>query len=68
MKPHVWSLTHWISCPAALLACACAAEKVSKQSARSDPSSGLVISDVTVIGRSGEICCDGLIWTSLTRG
>lgn len=49
MKPHVWSLTHWISCPAALLACACVAQAVSKQSARSDPPSGLVISDVTVI-------------------
>jgi hypothetical protein len=49
MKPHVWSLTHWISCPAALLAYACVAQTVSKQSASSDPLSGLVISDVTVI-------------------
>ena len=49
MNPHVWSLTHWISCPVALLACACVAQTVSKQSASSDPSSGLVISDVTVI-------------------
>ena len=49
MKPHVWSLTHWISCSAALLACACVAQMASKQSASSDPPSGLVISDVTVI-------------------
>jgi imidazolonepropionase-like amidohydrolase len=49
MKPHVRSSTHWISCLAALLACACVAGTASKQSASSDARSGLVISDVTVI-------------------
>jgi imidazolonepropionase-like amidohydrolase len=49
MKPQCWSLTHWICCLAALLACACAARTASKQSAGGDPPSGLVISDVTVI-------------------
>src|SRR5262245_44359287 len=44
-----WSLTHWISCLAALLACACVARTASKEPAMFDPPSGLVISDVTVI-------------------
>jgi imidazolonepropionase-like amidohydrolase len=49
MKPRVWPLTPWLSCLAALLGCACATRTASNQSARSDPSSGLVISDVTVV-------------------
>ena len=49
MRPHSWSLTHWLCCLAALLTYACAVPTASKQSASSDPSSDLVISDVTVV-------------------
>lgn len=49
LKSYFWSLTRWICYLAALLACACAARTASKQPASRDPSSGLVISDVTVI-------------------
>ncbi len=49
LKPQVWSSTRWISCLAALMACACVARTAPKPPASSGPSSGLVISDVTVI-------------------
>jgi imidazolonepropionase-like amidohydrolase len=59
MKPGVSALMHripglgisrlGISCLAALLACACADQAASRQTTGGDPSSDLVISDVTVV-------------------